>query len=366
MSIEWIRAQRDSASDDGLLIARLLLPEGTTVKAGTPIVEVEGSKSLFEIAAPVDGLVYLYANEGEFVTIGAVIACVCTAGEDRPEPVDGGDPEDQSPIDLTNRDRFSDAAWELVIERGLHPESVRPDLNFVTAADMSETTPRAIRPPLPVKGEVSRIALLGGSFGATLAYEALLGNSQQSIVGLFDDSMNLLEAEGIPTLGDLSTGFIEGFKLGMYDACLIVVQADMKTRIRLRQDCQAHGIPLAKVIHPKAIVSRLASIGSGSLILDGARIGPYAQLKENVFVSGLVNIDHHCQIGSDVTFGPGVFLSGGVSVGEACNFGTSIGVESHVAIGSNSTITSGSILHSDVPPDHVTKLQSTTVVRPKR
>ena len=361
----WIRAERDSASDDSLLISRFLVHEGAEVQSGSAITEVEGSKSLFEILSPESGTVYFFAEEDSQVQIGQAIACVCTAGEHRPAEVPQSSSLRDDSAASASHDRFSDAAWALITSSGLDPAVVLPDTNFVTEADVRQHIRGAAHNNTRVKTP-NRIALLGGSFGATLAFDACAGNSHQRIVGVFDDHQNMLESYGVPLLGNLTTDIETRFRSGAFDSCIITVQADIATRRRLFELCQELTIPLATIIHPRASVSQLATICDGCLILDTSRIGPFAVLDENVFVSGAVSIDHHCHVGRNVTFGPGVFLSGGVTVGENCNFGTSIGVESHVTIGSNSTITSGSILHSDVPPDHVTKLQSTTVVRPKR
>lgn len=360
----WIRAERDSASDDSLLVSRYLVEDGSEVRSGTAIVEVEGSKSLFEILSPDSGTIYLFAEEEIHVEIGQAIACVCTAGEQRPAEAPQPSPSSDLSTDTAHPGRFSDAAWTLVTTSGIDPVTILPENDFVTEADVRQHIRGFSGSGTHGKTPV-RIALLGGSFGASLAFDACAGTSQQRIVGVFDDHQNMLESFGVPLLGDLGADIDSQFRANTFDACVITVQADMAARRRLFDLCQELSIPLATIIHPRASVSQLATIGPGCLILDTSRVGPFAVLEENVFVSGAVSIDHHCHVGRNVTFGPGVFLSGGVTVGEDCNFGTSIGVESHVTIGSNSTITSGSILHSDIFPDHVTKLPWSTVDRPK-
>lgn len=363
MSVEWIRAQRDSASDDGLLIVRVLFDENSRVQCDSPLFEVEGSKSLFEVPAPVAGQAFSFVTEGDFVEIGEVLGCICTAGEGRPtKPTPSPDTAPATPAS-GERDRFSDSAWDLVQTRGLDPTQVRTDLDFVTAADVGTDVLPQTSAPLSTPKGVTRIALLGGSYGATLAFDACIGRSDLGIVGVFDDRGNQLDAAGIPLLGNLQTDFVAGFEEGHFDAVLIVVQADMKARVKLHEQCQDNSIPLATVVHPKANVSTLATLGLGCLVLDSSRIGPYAVIEDNVFVSGSVNIDHHCHIGSDSTFGPGVFLSGGVRVGRRSNFGTAIGVESHVAIGQNCTITSGSVIQKDIPDNTIAKVTTQVTLR---
>jgi len=366
VSIEWITAERDSASDDGLLISQCMVADESDVNQGTVLFEVEGSKSLFEIQSPAQGRVYFFVSEGDFIPIGEHIACVCTAGEPRPtKPERPSEVPDSSELAST-RSRFSDAAWEKLLTLGLDPESVRPELDFVTAADIAESAVRERGAPLETPEGVLRIALLGGSHGAVLAHDASLTSTDRSIVGVFDDGNNLLSSEGVPLLGNLSTDFLMSYEAGDFDACLITVQADMPTRVRLHEQCLEARIPLATVTHARASISPSATLGAGCLILDGSRVGPKAILKDNIFVSGSVNIDHDCHIGPNTTFGPGVYLSGGVTVGSNCNFGTLIGVESHIRIGSGSTVTSGSVLQHDVPDNSVVKVANQTVVRSRR
>ena len=363
MTIHWITAQRDAASDDGLLVARVLTQDSSAVRVGDPIFEVEGSKSLFEVSADAQGTFFSFVEEGDFVDIGDVLACICSAGEDRPKRPTPGSNAPANTYAGPDRDRFSDAAWEIVCAQGLDPTKTRTDLNFVTALDVPSQAALSPTTPLEIPEGKTRVALLGGSYGAILAFDAIRDHESLALVGVFDDQKNFLEDEGIPVLGNLQRDFINSYANDWFDACIIVVQADMQTRTRLRYDCITNGIPLETVIHPRASVSSLASIGAGCLVMDLSRVGPYATLKDNVFVSGMVNIDHHCEVGADATFGPGVFLSGGVHVDDQTSFGTSIGVESHVKIGRNCKVTSGSIIHKDVPDDTVVKVASQVNLR---
>lgn len=360
----WLRAERETASDDSLLLSHFMVEEGQTVSAGEPIAEVEGSKSVFELNAPEDGTVYLFGTPNSSVLIGQPIACICTEGEDRPDsPTAVPIITPEAARMEANAGRFSDAALAYIESVGIDPNEVLPDSTFVTASDAREFIDRKEMHLAPVRP--LRIALIGGGFGATLAYEAAATSSGQQIVGVFDDHQNLLESYGVPRLGSLGEGILKSFEKNQFDGCLITIQANMTARREIALYLNEVAIPLISIIHPGANVSPLAVIGDGCLLMDNSRVGPQAVLGQNIFVSGTVNIDHHCRIGENSTFGPGVFLSGCVSVGDNCNFGTNIGVESHVHIGPECTITSGCVVGVDVPASHTVKSVSKTVVRPK-
>lgn len=364
MSVEWISAERESASDDELLVLTLVRGEGASVSVGEVLVELEGSKSVFELRAPHDGLLYWYVQEGDSVPIGGVLACVCTEGEKRP-----GDPGQvwrgqlEARID-EERSRFSDSAWTLLQAEGLSPKGILPSQAFVTETDVRQylLEVQSTRSDSPKTHE--RIALVGAGFGALLAYEACRTATQQ-IVGVFDDGSNMLDAFGVPLLGNVQDAFRPQADTIVFDSVLITIQADMATRIALHRKLSECAVPLATVIHPDARVSSLARLGSGCLIASGVIVGPLAVVGDNVFASSGVSIDHHCRLGRDTTFGPGVVLSGGVVVGAGCNFGASVAVESHVEIGSNCSIASGSLLRGNVPSNSTVKMESSVTIRNK-
>jgi acetyltransferase EpsM len=365
MSIHWVNADRDSPSDETLIIDKFVVSEGTDVKQGDVILEVEGSKSLFEITAPESGPVYFYVPEGESAPIGSVVACICTEREDKPP---SPEPVLMNVVDGARQhasERFSLAALSLLTINGIEPASFHPELDFVTEMDVKGYLSVPNKGSGAEQSEKSRrVVIIGGGHLATLAYEIAAGDPSKRIIGVFDDSQNMMESLGIPLLGGMED-FVSQYLLGKFDEAVIAVQSNRKVRKKLIEQCNSTSIPLCTLIHTRSFVSHLATINSGCIIMDGARVGPYAVLESNVFVSGLVNIDHHCHIGANTTFGPGVFLSGNVTVGEDCDFGTSIGVEPGLEIGDRCSISSGSILHSDVPTDHITKVARQTLLRLK-
>jgi len=360
MSVIWIYANKEAASDESLLIVSFESEDGASVDSGDILLEVEGSKSLFEIRAEVSGVVYHFSKVGDQIPVGDIISCICTNGEQRPVEA----PKNTETLMKKNKKqeqlgesdlRFSDSAKALLIEFSLDSDSVLPDLEFVTESDIKEFL-QIKNLVVSKKSNIRKIAILGGGYGATLAFEIIGSNPIQNLVGVFDDNQNLLLQHGVERLAGLDLPkIVTDFKAGVFDEVAIMVQSNKKLRQELHEFCVLNEIPLVTLVHPRASVSPTAIIEPGCLIMDNVRVGYDAHLKRNVFVSGTVNIDHHCVIGENTTFGPGVFLSGGVDVGSNCSFGTSIGVESEIKIGNNCVITSGSIIQSNIADDTVVK-----------
>jgi pyruvate/2-oxoglutarate dehydrogenase complex dihydrolipoamide acyltransferase (E2) component len=66
-----------SDESDEVRILRWLKKQGDTVHKGEAIVEVETDKVNVEVEAPEDGLLsHIYAEEGEFIKFGAVVAAI--------------------------------------------------------------------------------------------------------------------------------------------------------------------------------------------------------------------------------------------------------------------------------------------------
>lgn len=66
-----------SDESDEVRILRWLKKQGDKVHKGEAIVEVETDKVNVEVEAPEDGLLsHIYAEEGEFIKFGAVVAAI--------------------------------------------------------------------------------------------------------------------------------------------------------------------------------------------------------------------------------------------------------------------------------------------------
>ena len=359
-------AEKNSASDEEILIHDIFFSSGQFVKAGEIVISAEGAKALFDIEMPRDGYIYFYVKPNTKLEIGDALFSVSDDPESEPRIVE---PRKKSPEfrkDMgADSDRFTDAALELISEHGLEKDMFN-DLNFVTT---SEVTARiATKEVTTVRGrsisDFSSVALIGGGFGAEVVVENLRTFGLLAhITGYFDSefkkSLDLIRYFGNPTKDNIKTGFHKKD----FDAIVITVTSKMGFRKEIANIALDLNLPLATFIHPLAFVAESAIIEEGCIVLDSARVGHKAILKRNVFLSGLVNIDHHCIVGENSTFGPAVFFSGNVKSGAGCVFGSSIAVEPGLTIGSDCKIASGSILTKSVPNGVVVKLKNSAFYR---
>lgn len=123
-------------------------------------------------------------------------------------------------------------------------------------------------------------------------------------------------------------------------------------RTKFVADAAAYHIPFATLVHPSARVSRLSTLGAGTIVNVGSIIASYTHLGEHVFVNRAASIGHHTEIESFVTIQPGVNIAGACRVGTGAYLGMGATVTDRTVIGAHSVIAAGAVVVDDVP-EHV-------------
>lgn len=359
-------AEKNSPSDEELYIHEIFVKSGDKVKSGEVLISAEGAKALFDVEMPEEGYVTIHVKEGAVVPIGAKLFSISQSDSGTLDEVSAPTISGPTNVDTENLTaNFSKVALELAIRNELDL-SLFKDFQFVTSED--------VRAKLDMKtkklengrllSDFKSVAFIGGGMGAEVLLERLNMSSLLARVGGYFDVNKKNQLEAIKYFGKPEeASILKGFSDGDFDAILITVTSSMKFRREILNLVEKFEIPLATFIDEHSFVASSAVIGAGSIILDSARVGHKAQIGKNVFLSGFVNIDHHCEVGENSTFGPGVFFSGNVKTGNDIVFGSNIAVEPGITIGDNCKIASGSILTRNVPSATVVKNKSTASFR---
>jgi sugar O-acyltransferase (sialic acid O-acetyltransferase NeuD family) len=143
--------------------------------------------------------------------------------------------------------------------------------------------------------------------------EAVLMADHFSLVGfLDDDAFARREAVwDLPVLGH-ATAF-ENYASHATHA--VVAIGNNVLRQKLFVQLQAAGFALARVIHPNAIVSPRALLGSGVAVMAGAIVGTEATLGQGCIVNGGAVVDHHAHVHEFGHLGVNACMAGGSVLG---------------------------------------------------
>lgn len=109
------------------------------------------------------------------------------------------------------------------------------------------------------------------------------------------------------------------------------------------------GLEPMTIIHPTAIVSSWATVGSGCQILSGAIINPGAVLGRNVIINSGAIVEHDCIIGEHAHIATGAKLGGGVHVGVCAHVGLGASVRQCINVGDYAIVGAGAVVTRDVP-----------------
>lgn len=190
-----------------------------------------------------------------------------------------------------------------------------------------------------------RLAILGASgHGKVIADMALLLG--YSDVVFFDDVWPRKSGVGrwsvIGTIETLLTSLDE------FDAVAVGI-GDNQIRLEKYAVLTASNAPIVTLIHPAAVVSDFAQIGTGSVICAGAIVNTDAILGAAVIVNTGATVDHDCRLEDAVHIPPGAHLSGNVHVGRCSWIGVGASVKQGIHIGSGVMVGAGAVVIYDIP-----------------
>lgn len=118
-----------------------------------------------------------------------------------------------------------------------------------------------------------------------------------------------------------------------------------------RQRC-ASRVPddlLVTLVHPSAMVSPSAHIGSGTVVFPTAVVNAAAEVGKGCILNTGAVVEHDCRVGAAAHVSPGAVLAGGVTVGTRSWIGAGAVVLPGVVIGEDVTVGAGAVVLRDVP-----------------
>ena len=119
-------------------------------------------------------------------------------------------------------------------------------------------------------------------------------------------------------------------------------------RTAIVQELVSRGLPVPPVVAATATVSPRSLLGSGTVVLEHAHVGPGARLGEAVIVNTAAIVEHDCRVGTGAHVAPGAALLGGAAVGGATLVGSGARVLPRVNVGAGATIGAGAVVTGHV------------------
>jgi sugar O-acyltransferase (sialic acid O-acetyltransferase NeuD family) len=184
---------------------------------------------------------------------------------------------------------------------------------------------------------------LYGAGGHSKVITEILNSNGIEVIGMFDDNPPFAKfqpmeiRDGIRLLGE---GFPE------LDAPLIISVGNNARRAELVHLIDAtYGL----AIHQTAIVSPLATIGIGTVVLHGSIVQAGTHVGQHVLVNTAASIDHDNFIGDYAHISPHATLCGHVSIGEGTHIGAGATVIPSLKVGKWCTVGAGAVVIRDVP-----------------
>lgn len=188
-----------------------------------------------------------------------------------------------------------------------------------------------------------------GGHGKVVA-DAAMEMSCWSRIGFIDDRGEQLQrVAGVPVIGRLAD--LESLR-GDWSAAVVAI-GDAPHRLEILQALRELEFELPVIAHPSAVVSRLAAIGSGTVIFAQAAINAGASIGAGCIVNTGATVDHDCQLGDGVHLCPGVNLAGNVVIGARSWVGIGSAVRQGISIGRDVTLGAGAVVVQDVPDEVV-------------
>lgn len=176
---------------------------------------------------------------------------------------------------------------------------------------------------------------LYGASGHAKVIIDILDSIGVEVRGLIDDNLNIDNLLGYPVFHDAA---------GLSPLIVCIGENEIRKCVVERLQCQ-----FSTAIHLKAIISKNALIGEGSVVMQNAVINSCAVIGRHCIINTSASIDHDCKIGDYVHISPNVALCGNVEVGEGTQIGVGSSVVPGIKIGKWSLICAGSVVTKDIP-----------------
>lgn len=194
---------------------------------------------------------------------------------------------------------------------------------------------------------MTEIIIIGGGGHAKVLANILRELPEYQVLG-YTDQLDRGSLGGIQYLGD-DTVLREMIRTHPHCAAAIGIGNVSVTEVRenIFSMLTNVGFQLPAIISPRAHVQDGVSIGSGTVVYNGALINAGSTIGSCCIINSGSIIEHDCSIADFVHIAPGAVLSAGVSIGRNTLIGVGALVIQSRRVGENCTIGAGAVVIHD-------------------
>lgn len=198
----------------------------------------------------------------------------------------------------------------------------------------------------------NKIILVGGGAFARELLSWILDVSDVTplppVTGYIDDSADAFT--GFPGSDVQWLGAPSAYQPADGDLFAIAI-GDTAAKASICTALAAKGAKFLTLVHPSAILSRSAKLGTGVVVGPNAYIATHAILGDYVCVNSLTGVGHDAVVGASVTISSQVDVTGGVTIGEQVFIGSGARLLPRISVGERTRIGAGAIVVRSVKPD---------------
>lgn len=193
---------------------------------------------------------------------------------------------------------------------------------------------------------MNEVIVAGAGAHCKVVLDILMDSTDYKVIGLLDSNVGK-KIFDIPVIGtdeELEKLYRQGVRYGF------VAIGSNTVRRKVQEKMEQIGFEIITLVSRHAVISRFASVASGTVVMPGAIINAGAQIGKGCIINTNCSVDHDCQIGDFCHIAPGCAVSGSTHVGQNVFLGTGTRVIDYITIGENTMVGAGATVISNLPP----------------
>lgn len=206
-----------------------------------------------------------------------------------------------------------------------------------------------------------RLVIVGaGGFGReTLdvvdAVNAAAGDPVFDVVGVLDDAPSEDNLKRLAARGAAHLGPVDAWLTAGEDADYVVAVGSPSVRRAIVERFHARGLRAATLIHPRAGVGSVTTVGAGSVICAAVEVSTNVTLGRHVQLNPNATIGHDVVLEDFVSINPAATVSGECRVSAGVVIGAAAVVLQGLAVGAGATVGASACVTRDVDARAVVK-----------